>query len=179
MKNVFFLKRRLRWRFYPRLALPVTVIALGCLVMLENADDPQWRSEDPATLPRVLNGGGATDGRSQSAWSGLRREPMRVPGTASSGAILTDRVTHVRDGDTIVVGSIPVRIANLDCAESATISGERASRRAKDLIFAVTVTCRLEGRRSYDREVGVCSMPDGQDFGEIMISKGYCSRWRG
>ena len=93
--------------------------------------------------------------------------------------MLIDRVTRVRDGDTIVVGLIPIRIANLDCAESGTAAGERATRRAKELVANQTVQCRLEGRRSYDREVVVCSLADGQDFGQVMISEGYCSRWRG
>lgn len=35
----------------------------------------------------------------------------------------------MRDGDTIVVGLIPIRIANLDCAETGTAAGERATRR--------------------------------------------------
>ena len=93
--------------------------------------------------------------------------------------MLVDRVTRVRDGDTIVVGLIPIRIANLDCAESGTAAGERATRRAKELVANQTVQCRLEGRRSYDREVGVCALEDGRDFGQVLISEGVCSRWRG
>ena len=89
--------------------------------------------------------------------------------------MLIDRVTRVRDGDTIVVGLIPIRIANLDCAESGTAAGERATRRAKELVANQTVQCSLEGRQSYDPEVGGCSLADGQDFGQVMISEGYCS----
>lgn len=89
-----------------------------------------------------------------------------------------DRVTRVRDGDTIVVGLIPIRIANLDCAESGTSAGERATSRAKELIAGQILTCRLEGRRSYDREVGICTLEGGMDFGEVLIAEGYCSRWR-
>lgn len=96
-----------------------------------------------------------------------------------TGSVLVDRVTRVRDGDTIVVGLIPIRIANLDCAESGSPAGERATRRAKQLVANQTVKCRLEGRRSYDREVGVCALADCHDFGEVLISEGYCSRWRG
>ena len=33
---------------------------------------------------------------------------------------LVGMVTHVRDGDTIEVRGVPVRIANLDCAERGT-----------------------------------------------------------
>ena len=67
--------------------------------------------------------------------------------------MLIDRVTRVWDGDTIVVGLIPIRIANLDCAESGTPAGERATRRAKQLVANQTVQCRLEGRRSGGRSL--------------------------
>ncbi len=90
--------------------------------------------------------------------------------------MLIDRVTRVRDGDTIVVGLIPIRIANLDCAESGTAAGERAARRTKQLVADQTVQCRLEGRWSYDREVGVCSLEGSQNFGEVLIAEGYCER---
>ncbi len=106
-------------------------------------------------------------------WDGSSSSPSQ------SGSMLVDRVTRVRDGDTIVVGLIPIRIANLDCAESGTAAGERATKRAKQLVANQTVQCRLEGRRSYDREVGVCALEDGQDFGEVLISEGICRRWRG
>lgn len=106
-------------------------------------------------------------------WGGSSSSP------SPTGSMLIDRVTRVRDGDTIVVGLIPIRIANLDCAESGTAAGERATRRAKELVAHQTVQCRLEGRRSYDREVGVCSLANGQDFGQVLISEGVCSRWRG
>ena len=56
---------------------------------------------------------------------------------------------------------------------------QRATRRAKQLVANQTVQCRLEGRRSYDREVGVCALEEGRDFGQVLISKGDCSRWRG
>ena len=120
--------------------------------------------------------------RPDSAYWNIFRSPTWGSSSSSpspTGSILIDRVTRVRDGDTIVVGLIPIRIANLDCAESGTAAGERATRRAKELVANQTVQCRLEGRRSYDREVGVCSLAEGRDFGQVMISEGYCSRWRG
>lgn len=92
--------------------------------------------------------------------------------------MLIDRATRVRDGDTIVVGLIPIRIANLDCAEAGTRAGEAATQRAKQLVAGQMLTCRLEGRQSYDREVGVCTLSDGRDFGEVLIREGYCGRWR-
>lgn len=91
---------------------------------------------------------------------------------------LEGRVTHVRDGDTVVVRNTPVRLANLDCAERGTVQGERATRRMKELAATGHLLCRLEGRKSYDREVGLCALPSGRDVGEILIAEGQCRRWR-
>lgn len=88
-------------------------------------------------------------------------------------------VTRVRDGDTIVVNRTPIRIANLDCAERGTAAGARATARARQLVSGATLACRLEGRMSYDREVGLCTLPDGRDFGAVLISERVCARWRG
>lgn len=73
-----------------------------------------------------------------------------------------------------MVRLIPIRIANLDCAESGTAAGEQATKREKELVANQTVQCRLEGRGSYDREVGVYAVADGQDFRQAMISAGAC-----
>lgn len=43
-----------------------------------------------------------------------------------AGPQLVGMVTHVRDGDTIEVRGVPVRIANLDCAELDTTAGRNA-----------------------------------------------------
>lgn len=95
------------------------------------------------------------------------------------GAHLIDRVTRVRDGDTIVVGLIPIRISALDCDEAGSVAGDRATGRMRGIVRGQTLTCKLEGRRSYDREVGSCVMPDGHDIAELMIRDGYCARWWG
>ena len=87
-------------------------------------------------------------------------------------------LTHVRDGDTIEVSGVPVRIANLDCAERGTSAGDHATALMRRMARGSTASCALEGRRSYDREVGVCSIPGIGDVGEAMISAGACERWR-
>ena len=91
---------------------------------------------------------------------------------------LTGRVTHVRDGDTIVVGVTPIRFADLDCAELGTAAGERAKARMQALADGKTVTCELTGRRSYDRMIGECNLRDGRNLSAVMIQEGYCGRWR-
>lgn len=95
-----------------------------------------------------------------------------------SSSVLTGRVTHIRDGDTIVVRSTPIRFSNLDCAELGTAAGERAKVRMQALAGGKTVTCDLTGRRSYDRMIGECDLGDGRNLSAVMIREGYCIRWR-
>lgn len=90
---------------------------------------------------------------------------------------LSGPVTHVRDADTIEVAGIPVRIANLDCAERGTAAGDRATERMRQLVRLGPLLCHLEGRQSYDREVGTCQLTDGRDVGEILINERQCGRW--
>lgn len=112
---------------------------------------------------------------------------MKIPsldflmhGAPPSGRLIVQGpVTHIRDGDTIEVRGVPIRIANLDCAETGTNAGRNATYRMVELAQRGPLLCRLEGRKSWDREVGVCDLADGRDVGEIMIAEGVCARWRG
>ena len=147
------------------------LLLIACIVLLvDTVLRPEDRSaaQQDANRPRILNGG--------DAWNGNRR--AQGASAALPGTRLVDNVTRIRDGDTIVVGLIPVRIANLNCAERGSSSGDRATRQIRKIVEGVQLRCTLEGRRSYDREVGVCSLPSGRDLGEILISGGYCQRWR-
>jgi endonuclease YncB( thermonuclease family) len=96
---------------------------------------------------------------------------------ASSSREIVGRVTHVRDGDTIEVSGVPIRFGSLDCAESGTSVGERATARMRTLVARQTLTCYLNGRTSYDRKIGSCRLQDGRDLGAIMIQESYCSRF--
>jgi endonuclease YncB( thermonuclease family) len=100
----------------------------------------------------------------------------RVSDTANASRI-TGSVTHVRDGDTIEVSGVPVRLAAVDCPERDSIEGKRATLRMWVLAKESRMTCNLEGRKSYDREVGNCFMADGRDLGAVLVSEGLCSRW--
>jgi endonuclease YncB( thermonuclease family) len=72
-----------------------------------------------------------------------------------------------------------VRIANLDCAEMDTDEGQRARLSMLDLVRGQTVACNLEGRKSYDREVGTCALAgSGEDLGKILIGEGVREQWR-
>lgn len=96
---------------------------------------------------------------------------------ATSSKKIVGPVTHVRDGDTIEVSGIPIRFGSLDCAETGTRAGERATLKMRSLISGQTLICYLNGRTSYDRKIGSCQLEDGRDLGAIMISEGYCGRF--
>jgi endonuclease YncB( thermonuclease family) len=174
MPNVIKFRRRRR-RIPGNVFLPV-FMAFGVLLNFVDWESIGAGHSETEVLPIVHRGGDALNG-GQRGLGGFGSAAQPKGASLADGAMLVDRVTKVRDGDTIVVGLIPIRIANLDCAESGTRAGNRATAFAKRLVSGATLSCRLEGRRSYDREVGVCSLPDGQDFGEILISAGLCERW--
>lgn len=71
-----------------------------------------------------------------------------------TGADLAGSVTHVRDGDTIEVAGVPVRLQGLTCDERGTPLGMVATAAMRDLVRGQRVACDLTGERTYDREVG-------------------------
>ena len=102
-------------------------------------------------------------------------------GSAIADRVIEGRVTVVRDVDTIVVAGTPVRLNGLDGPETSTRIGREARAFMVRLVRGETVTCRLNGDRTYDRWVGVCYL-DGQDIGAIAIANGFaldCRRYSG
>ena len=92
--------------------------------------------------------------------------------TASSQATsILGTVTKVRDGDTLEVGPIAIRLMGVSAPEL----GEPLGRRAKDfmlgLVFAKPIRCDLNGEKSYDRFVAICFFR-GKDIGASLISAG-------
>ena len=93
----------------------------------------------------------------------------------SSPTILSGTVTHVRDGDTIEVNGIAVRLSALDCPENGTQQGNRATKIAKQFQGS-PAKCELTGAKTYDRLVGYCSV-GGTDFGLFMMQNSSCKVW--
>ena len=90
-------------------------------------------------------------------------------------------VTHVRDGDTILVDRQPVRLNGVHAPERRENGGEEATRFMKKLVLGKMVTCKLDGQKSYDRVIGTCFL-DGADIGAKLIAAGFgrdCSRYSG
>ncbi|SIT12444.1 hypothetical protein SAMN05421759_11829 [Roseivivax lentus] len=106
----------------------------------------------------------------------INRGPALERATATRGAprMLAGRVSHVRDGDTIEVAGTPVRLGDLDCAELGSADGARARRAMVSLADGAHVTCALDGRRSYDREIGRCRLVGGPDLARAMRDRGIC-----
>ena len=94
----------------------------------------------------------------------------------SQTSIIEGKITYVRDGDTLEIENIPVRLAALDCPENNTPEGRYATKIAKQFEGS-QASCELTGAKSYDRFVGYCSI-NGEDYGEILISQSACRVWR-
>ena len=104
----------------------------------------------------------------------------------TAGPVFADRaiegrVTVVRDVDTIIVAGTPIRLNGLDGPETSTRIGREARSFMTRLVQGETVTCQLNGDRTYDRWVGVCFL-DGQDIATMAVANGHaldCRRYSG
>lgn len=91
----------------------------------------------------------------------------------------------IRDGDTLVVDGVPVRLEGIDAPELAADYGAEASAYMRGLLADRTVTCELTGARTYDRWVGVCRVSVGGrmvDVGAALIATGLaldCAEYSG
>ena len=94
---------------------------------------------------------------------------------------LTGTVTHVRDGDTIEVTDVPVRLNGVAAPELGEAFGREAKKFMVQLVAGKALRCELNGERSYDRVIGVCFL-DGEDIGALIIAAGLardCPRYSG
>lgn len=96
------------------------------------------------------------------------------PGTvdrACARISIEDRVTHVRDGDTIEVGGLPIRLDGVAAPERGERGGRKATRTMKRLVRNQTLWCDLTGEGTYDRCVAICYV-DVRDVGAVMVDRG-------
>ena len=103
---------------------------------------------------------------------------LTLPGLSqdtNNPSVLKGTVTHVRDGDTIEVEGIAVRLSALDCPENGTQKGNQATKLAKQFV-GIEAKCELTGAKTYDRLVGYCSV-GGSDFGLYMMNNSSCKVW--
>jgi hypothetical protein len=108
--------------------------------------------------------------------TGLNLRPSE-PGSGWHDRI-PDSVTgraYVRDGDTIEVGSVAVRLQGLHCPEADEPGGSIATSAMRRLVRGASVTCSLTGERTYDRIVGRCHVGE-IDLAAALISERVCAR---
>ena len=103
------------------------------------------------------------------------RAQQTAPKSTVNTKILTGTVTNVRDGDTIEVDGVAIRLAALDCPEKGSQKGDYATALAQQF-YGVTATCELTGAKTYDRLVGYCEI-NGEDFGSYMMQNSSCKVW--
>jgi micrococcal nuclease len=85
--------------------------------------------------------------------------------------MLVGEVTHVRDGDTIEVGGLPIRLQGLAAPEGNEPGGDQATRAMRAMVDGQRLQCELDGERTQDRCVGICYL-DGADISEVMVRRG-------
>lgn len=90
----------------------------------------------------------------------------------SSESILSGRVTHVRDGDTIEIDGRAVRLQGLHAPELSEPFGPLAKAAMEQIVDGQTLHCSLTGQRSYDRDIGICEDENGTDIARSLIMSG-------
>ncbi len=99
--------------------------------------------------------------------------------TRAENLTLEGTVSHVRDGDTIEVGPIAIRLQGIAAPEGNEPGGDIATDAMRDLVLGKELRCDLTGDRSHDRVIGVCFLEDGRDIGEVMVFQGNARDCRG
>lgn len=100
-----------------------------------------------------------------------------TPATAQD--TLTGTVTYVRDGDTIEVGGVAVRLSGVAAPEIKEPVGQEAKQFMVRLVAGKAVRCDLNGERSFDRVIGTCFLNE-KDIGAAIIAAGLardCPRY--
>ena len=100
---------------------------------------------------------------------------------APAGEDVSGVVTHVRDGDTIEVGAIVIRLQGLHAPEPDELGGKEASDFMVQLVMGQQLECKLTGERSFDRLIGSCFL-NGEDIAALLIAAGFgrdCPRYSG
>lgn len=101
--------------------------------------------------------------------------------SAAAAADLTGAVTHVRDGDTIEVEGLAVRLQGLHAPEIGEPLGNEARAAMISLALGKQAQCALTGETNRDRVIGVCFV-GGRDVAAELVKLGLgrdCPRYSG
>ena len=94
---------------------------------------------------------------------------------------LSGVVSHVRDGDTIELGPVAIRLQGLHAPELDETLGPEARAAMVGLVQGRAVVCQLTGETNRDRLIGTCYR-DGQDIAALLVGMGLardCPRFSG
>ncbi len=103
------------------------------------------------------------------------------PALARDRQTIVGPVTHIRDGDTIEVSGVPIRLNGLHAPEPYEAGGPEATVWMIEHTRGHVVTCHLNGEKNNDRWIGICSNRDG-DLAAQLIAAGLgrdCPRYSG
>jgi micrococcal nuclease len=117
-------------------------------------------------------------GVSQAARIALLTIALGVVPARSAEAILTGHA-RVRDGDTIEIGAVPVRLKGIAAPERDEPGGAEATEAMRRLIGDREVRCELTGERTHRRAVGYCTA-GATDLNGAMVRGGWalsCPRY--
>jgi micrococcal nuclease len=106
--------------------------------------------------------------------------PLPAAAKCESGSV-SGEVIYVRDGDTIELGAMAIRLNGLAAPEWGEAGGDQASDAMRVLVLGKVVTCALDGARTYDRCAAICTL-DGADIAEELVRQGLardCERFSG
>lgn len=153
MKNVFPFRRSARRRITDREA--ILLLAVFAAVFVANLVLDEDARENLGAL----------------AGSVLTASDTSIAGT----------VTHVRDGDTIELEGVPIRLQGLSAPERGEPFGKESSDYMRALVLGKALRCELNGERTHDRVVGICFL-DEADISALIIREGLardCPRYSG
>ena len=100
---------------------------------------------------------------------------------ASQETILTGIVSKVRDGDTLEIGNVPIRLNGISAPELNERFGKESKAFIVKLVLGKGILCKITGKKSYDRFVGTCYLGH-QDIGAAVIKAGLaldCLKYSG
>ncbi|KAA6183742.1 thermonuclease family protein [Thiohalocapsa marina] len=95
-----------------------------------------------------------------------------IAAPALQAETLLGRATHVRDGDTIEVQGVAIRLQGVAAPELREKWGRASKEAMQRIVSGQRLRCELTGERTHDRKVGVCFLDDGTDIGAELISQG-------
>ena len=99
----------------------------------------------------------------------------------AQAAELSGTVSRIRDGDTVVIEGIPIRLKGVSAPEMKEHLGKESKAFMVKLVMGQRLRCDLDGSRSHDRLVGTCYLGD-RDIGAEVIKAGLaldCPRFSG